>query len=238
MKLFKPFAVVLTAALLFAGGVRSQAVTLADLINHTNGSNGTITSGDKVFSGFSYSVSGTGLVDASNVNVNPITLNGNFGLQFQAGWNNPNSGTTTDALLGFVVTAPGPLIVDDELLGNPYTLAGSGTNSLTGSVSIVETAINPSNVTISSLSIQDSAVYNPTTGNTTHTTISDDHSLFSATPYTSLTISKDMQFRNGGLEPTLSYVDQTFSQVPEPGVLGMLLSSGIAGSLFLLRRKA
>ena len=220
--------------MLLTVGYSANAVTLEDLINN----NGTITSGDKTFSNFSYSPSGSTLPTAADINVNPIQLNGNYGIQFQAGFNNPTFGTTTDALLGFTVTAPGPLIVDDELLGNPFTLAGSGNSSLSGAVSIVETAINSNNQTVNTLSIQDSATYDPSTGKTTHTTISDDHGYFTATPYNYLIINKDMQFRNGGLEPTLSYVDQSFSQVPEPSALMMLFGSGICGSLFFLRKRS
>jgi hypothetical protein len=236
MRFYKASTICLAIGLLFAGAVRSQAVTLADLIAN----NGTITSGDKVFSNFTYQVTaGSTLTAASGVNVSAIQTFGNYGLEFQGGWQNTSVGTTADALITYVVTAPGPYIIDNELYGNPFVLAGNAAGQ-SGTVSIVETlhgvAVN-SSIGVP-LEIHDIASYNAVTGNTDHQTVLSDHQTFANV--NTLKASKDMLFTNNGLTPSLSFVDQTFSQsnVPEPGVLGMLLSSGIAGSLFLIRRKA
>jgi hypothetical protein len=230
MQSFKRLTIGLAALLLLTIGYSAKAVTLADLINN----NGTIVSGDKTFSNFSYILNpgtNSGLPDASAVTVTPITLNGNYGLNFSGAWNNPTLNTTTDAKIGFIVTAPGPIIVDDELFGNP-DLTGTMSSPNQGFMSITETAINASNVTVSHLTIEDAYL------NGQNTLISDAHGYFPLNPTYKLTVTKDMQFYNGGLTPTLSSVDQTFSQVPEPGALTMLIASGICGSLVFLRRRS
>lgn len=83
----------------------ANAVSLADLVNN----NGTITSGDKVFSNFSYTSASGGLPQPSAISVTSVMRNGNPGLEFQAAWNNPTPGTTLDGLIEYVVTAPSPI---------------------------------------------------------------------------------------------------------------------------------
>jgi hypothetical protein len=192
--------------------------------------------GDKTFSNFNYTSASGGLVDPSAISV--LTINPRplvYGLEFQAAWSNPTPNTTLDGLLSYTVTSSGNPIIDAELYGNPDVVGGAGNTPGTGLMSITESLINPSNNTVvGKLNIHDSASYVPGQG-TTHNSVSDDHIYFA--PIYQLSVKKDMMFRNSGLEPTLSFVDQTYSQVPEPGTIGMLIGSGIPGLMLLIRKR-
>ncbi len=222
----------LVALLLMLTLSQAKAVLLSDLIKNS----GTLVIGDKTFSNFNYTSASGGLVDPSAISV--LTINPRpmvYGLEFQGAWSNPTPSTTLDGLLSYTVTSSGSPIIDAELYGNPDMVDGAGNTAGTGLMSITESLINPSNnVVVGKLSIHDSASYAPGQG-TTHNSISDDHIYFA--PIYQLNIKKDMMFRNSGLEPTLSFVDQTYSQVPEPGTIGMLIGSGVPGLMLLIRKR-
>ena len=199
-----------------AGTIIGGAVKLSDL---TSGQIETITVGDKEFSEFGYQYTGD-MPDAAGVNVVPIVDDaGNFGVQFQGAFIDlASSGGGSDALITYTVrvTDPRRLISDAHIQGNPNLLGE------TGSISVTETFL-------------------PLGANAEYTmSIFDDESIptprlvdwtYFDPPVTELRVQKDIlaiatqAATTGATSATLSWVDQTFSQidVPEPMTAGLLL---------------
>lgn len=208
-------------------GVRpARAAILADLIaNPTN----SITVGDKVFSNFQYTTTGVGMPSAANVNVNPLPTDvlGNFGITITGGFT--SNGGVADATLSYDVriTTPGFTFTDIRLAGNPEIQPPNAT----GTMSVTETVFGltpPTANPLGQLTILAQGGTPPR--------LSD--ALF-ITPgvYTALRIRKDIFANNlGGGVPVLSFVDQSFSQVPEPTSMA-LLGVGVACSVVLARRR-
>ena len=212
---------------------RAQSVTLSSLLSP----GATITSGDKVFSGFSYlvnPVSSPDMPTAASIFVTPEIVAGNYGLLFNALWHaNPGNGTET-AFLSYTVTvtAPNTFITDVHLDGDPIVNGGNGSASVTEQVSdtITHTA-----ATARPLSIFDIA----TNGGATHSTRQNDV-LNLLAPLTAVNISKTFSASADGPSstPQITHTDQTFSQTaPEPGSLALLAGVGAPVFGLLLRRR-
>ena len=109
----------------------SQAATvpLSDLLNGE-----TFTSGDKVFSNFTYNIT-EDMPAADAVTVTDIRdADGNYGIRFQGGFIDRAGGTSSDALITFDVSvAPGVdrVISDAHLAANPAVFNGEGVASVT-----------------------------------------------------------------------------------------------------------
>jgi len=195
--------------------------TLQDLI--TTG--GSLTIGDKVFSGFGYTPSSGEAPLASNITVGQIPpagtdALGNVGIRFgMAGFDTPN-GTPTDFLITYTVTAPSALLTDIHLFSN-LSIAGTpapGDSPFGHIVETINAAGNPqiaqinNTVTPTSSSLSATATFNP------------------PGPYTTLFVTKDIElFSTPGANVTVSFIDQSFSQVPEPSawlLTGLELSCG------------
>jgi hypothetical protein len=169
--------------------------------------NGNIVVGDKTFTNFTYNFTGD-MPPASVVNVIPITDDfGNFGIRFQGAFiDTTGIAGGSDALITYRVTAAqGFLISDAHLQGNPALL---GTQ---GSISVTETFLPLSQVPPYQMTIY--ADQNLGTKMTDETAF---------TPIQSLNVQKDIlalaKLPNSSGTPqtvTMSFVDQTFSQVPE-----------------------
>ncbi|MEX2168693.1 MAG: PEP-CTERM sorting domain-containing protein [Pirellulales bacterium] len=188
------------------------SVVLADLIS---GEVEGITVGDKHFDNFSY-FSTVDMPIAANVNViGIIDADGNYGLRFQGGFKDlfDPGGESSDSLIGFDVSVANPqthLISDVHLFGNP-SLSGSG--SLNAFAEVVETISGAFGD--AQLRIQN-----------------DLNGLINAAwidplpfPVATLHVIKDIQlFSTDGVRATISFVDQTFSQVviPEPSSMALL----------------
>jgi hypothetical protein len=185
-------------------------VALSTLVGNPDAS---YTVGDKKFTGFSYLSTGD-MPGADNVNVaGYIDDDGNFGIQFQGAFADlPSSQGGSDAKIEYMVEAldPKKLISDAHLSGNP-TLLGT-----TGSVSVTETF----------LPLGASGEYTMT--------IYDDESLGQklvdwtdfVPPVRKLNVQKDILMIStpNSQTMTLSFVNQTFSQIEVPEPASLLIS--------------
>jgi hypothetical protein len=180
----------------------------------------TIVVGDKTFGGFTYSITGD-MPPAPLVNVIPIQDDaGNFGIRFQGAFIDTTGAVGgSDALITYNVTAGfNRLISDAHLEGNPARL---GT---LGSMSVVETFLPVGAQGQNTMKIYDDQNVNPPK--------LIDNTIF-ATPVKTLNVQKDIlglakvdqQSPAAPQTVTLSFVDQTFSQIiiPEPTAVALLL---------------
>jgi len=210
---FKWFAVASLAVLVCAAPA-ARAVTLKTLVD-----GGTKTCGDKFFNNFKYSATGDMPTDLA-VNVDCITIAGNFGLEFQGAFGDtPTSPGGSDALISYTVTVTDPrfVITDAHIYGNPAILPPGGT----GIMSVTDT-FHPDAPNIMNIFDVKPDFPNQLSDFTTF-----------STGYKTLHVQKDIfGFALRGFA-TMSFVDQTYSQtgqtgVPEPGTLG-LLGIGLLG---------
>lgn len=202
-----------TAGVLAMLGIPLPAATLDALI--TGG--GTLVSGDKVFSNFSYQVTGPDMPNAANINVLPVIVAGNFGLTFQGLFHaNPGNGVST-ALIAYTVSVTGgaPIITDVHLDGDPQVNAGDGHASITGTVN--ET-VGHTVVALPLLS-----VFENVTGGLESFRYNDFR--FTSGLYNALDIQNLISASSNGANTIaqITHFEQTFSQVPEPATIGLVL---------------
>ncbi len=205
-----------------AATIIGSPVALSTLLD-----NGSIKVGDKTFTNFAYTFTGD-MPAAVGVNVVPIQDDfGNFGIRFQAAFIDLQSSTGgSDALITYRVTADDVhLISDAHLAGNIDRL---GT---TGSASVTETFLPLGQNGQFTMHI-----YN----DEGHPTPKLADSTIFDTPTRSLNVQKDILIivpsQSGSA--TISFVDQTFSQieVPEP-TFGALMLGSVLGVARLRRRQ-
>jgi hypothetical protein len=170
-------------------------IPLKELID----TNGTMVNGDKEFSEFTYAATGN-MPLAENVNVIPFQdAEGNFGLRFQGGFldaPDPND-QASDTLITYRVrvTDPERLISGAHLAANLFAQDG-------GSATVTETFLPLFKATDEVLRI-------PSGGEVIDSIIFD-------VPQSDLVVQKNILMRATVSQVDLSFVDQTFSQVPEP----------------------
>jgi len=204
-----------------AATIIGDPVKLSSLTGEPDGA---IVVGDKKFTQFGYTATGD-MPGAGGVNVVPIQDDdGNYGIQFQGAFVDlPSSQGGSDALISYMVEVMDPrrLISDAHLAGNPSLLGTAG------SISVNETFL-------------------PLGQNGEYTMkIFDDESAgqkltdwtFFEPPVRKLSVQKDILViaTPESQTVTLSFVNQTFSQieVPEPATLlltffGMVSPAGCA----------
>jgi hypothetical protein len=187
-----------------------DVVTLSQLI----GNDGLIIHGDKQFDDFSYSFTGD-MPGPEAVNVVPIEdMDANLGIQFQGSFTDLfSSQGGSDALIRFRVTVldPAKRISDAHLFGNPELLGA------TGSISVTET------FTFDVLGEHQMSIFEDETAGS----LNADWTEFS--PRNTLQVTKDISAIAGATGTvTLSFIDQTFSQIDIP------IPEATAGSLMLI----
>jgi hypothetical protein len=200
-------------------------VQLSTLINNATAS---YTVGDKKFTGFSYLATGD-MPPASAVNVAAILDDaGNFGIRFQGAFVDlPSSPGGSDALINYMVEATDPLklISDAHLAGNP-TLLGTQ-----GSISVVETFLPlGQNGEYTMRIFDDESVGQKLTDQT-----------FFNPPVKKLSVQKDILViaTPQSQTVTMSFVDQSFSQITIPEATTLSLSLiGLISAAGSIRRRS
>jgi hypothetical protein len=202
-------------ALTYAPASKAQiilgpAISLADL---TNGQD--LIVGDKEFSNFS--ISGDFL--ASQVNVIPISENGNFGIRFSGPF--ISGANPMDMILGYKVS-----VTNSPDLISAANLLFNGTVIGAGLAEVVEQVFTNNNELAGQIFVFATATTNKLFD-----------SLPIQPPQTFLTLSKDV-IVSASLPAfaTISTIDQSFTQVPEPSTLA-LVAAGFTGVVFLRRRR-
>jgi hypothetical protein len=194
--------------------------------------------GDKIFSNFFYTASGTNPVAASAVTVDTVGPAGtgatipfaDIGLQFNAPWDAAGPGMSSDASIRFTVTVLGGAgLIED------FGLAQTSGVNAPGSASVAERGCGPApcNPVGGSLHVL-------TFDNGGPSSKTENETLFA--PVGSVEVEKDISASvpmgdNNGFA-TISVVQDTFSQVPEPVSMG-LMGGGLALlGLTRLRKRA
>lgn len=209
-----------STALVSAGN--AAVTTLADLI----ATGGTVVDGDKVFSNFSYS--GTGSApSAADVNVQPFTnAMGDYGIEFTSAFT-ASGGGFADSAISYQVTVTDPHFKIDDA-----SAISTGTAVNGGFWDVGETLVNGTTSLGTLTTFEDSGP-----GGGSKPT---DHITFS--PVGSILVVKDVgvhaSSKNGGFAD-LSVLDQNFSQtaIPEQETWAMM-ALGFAGLGVLGYRRA
>jgi hypothetical protein len=216
-RLFFVICAVAALALAYAPSSKAQViigptVSLASLTNV----GGDVLVGDKDFSDFSIS----GDYQANQINVTAITINGDFGIRFSGAI--VSGANPMDLILGYkvAVTNSPNLISRANLAFNGQVTFG------TGLAEVVEQVFTNNNSLAGQMFVFASTTTNKLTD-----------SLAIQPPQPFLTLSKDViVVATLPAFATISTIDQTFTQVPEPSAL-VLVAAGFTGLALLRRRR-
>ncbi len=214
-RLGAPLAVALAVIGVLAGSQNAQAIPLQTLID----TNGTITQDGKVFSDFTFNVDsaqGSYIGSAAGLDVSGITLGDEDGLRFAGGiaaFSNLVANSELTVTIGYKVTAPSPIWLTDASLG-----FNGAVTTADASATVTE------NIYATNLLVGQLAVAAPLPLS--------DHQLL-AGMYQEIDVLKTISV-NGGRNgvASISFVNQTYSEVPEPATVALLALGG-----FLVRRR-
>jgi hypothetical protein len=215
--LFCAICVSTALAVSFATVSEAQVITNGTGVSLANLTNGqTIVVGDKAFRDFSIN----GDFTAGQVTVTPITLNGNFGIQFSGPFVANNASLSLGLGYEVSVTNSLNLISAANMLFTGQVVAGSGSASVTEQV------------------FTNSTLYGSLTVFNTTTSGVSSASLAITPPQGFLSISNSMSLMASiSAFSTISTIDQAFTQVvPEPSAMA-LVAAGFAGLALLRRRR-
>ena len=202
-----------------ASATFAAQIPLPTTLDKLSGTTDFVVVGNLTFSEFDYSFTGD-MPPATAINVSSQTdSDGNFGIRFQGGFLDTVSVGASDAVIEFTVSADSAIITDAVLGGNPDLLGG------TGLAAVTETFLPQ--VTNGSISVFD----NGTVEQLRERIVFD-------SPLQTLNVQKDINLNAeaGGAGAAMSFIDQTFSQVPEPATFAGLLF-GLLGLLGYRRRR-
>lgn len=241
------FALVALALLSCSSAYTNNEFNLKDLIDN----NGSFVVGDKLFSNFVYTKNGDGMADAALITVvgiidpSPWT----YGISFRGGWGfvgSPGGQNLQTAFIGYDVEIlpnyPDYYIVDNHMRANPTVLVGGD-----GTVRITETLFDwPGLNSIEDVNIpgkfQKVVFANRVNG--VIDPLSTGSDLMNFLPQKKIRIEKDLLFESRLNQATgqwgsvsLSFIDQTFSQIPEPAFFQMGVLASLGG-LGLLRMRS
>jgi hypothetical protein len=207
------FGLATTAITAFATPVCSSNVTDNGATYFSGGYSCQI--GNLLFSNFSYTASGSNPIPSSQITVDTVTNDG-IGLSFHAPWDAGTKNSSSDGTIDFRVTVlGGGNILED--IGLAQTSGVSGT----GYASVAENACGPAPCTATG-----GPLYVFTFQNSGSRQATDDMT-FKKT-YPSLNVEKDISVTAGSKgNATISVVQDTFSQIPEPMTMG-LIGGGLA----------
>ncbi|MGP0071143.1 MAG: hypothetical protein ACLPWF_04325 [Bryobacteraceae bacterium] len=191
---------------------------------------GSCTYGGFTFSNFSYSYSSSGggqTITPSNIDVFATSNADGYGLEFNASWNAYGNNSTSDGDIHFTVTAnDGASEIQDAGLAVTDGVGGTGIATVSEQ-GCSGTSCIPGTWKVDTF---DSSV--PGTDQGSATTF--------ITPTGSVTVSKDINSSANGVPvtdyATISSVVDTFSVVPEPRALPILLGLGLVAGL-VVRKK-
>ena len=205
-------AIVLGGIILLGLATTAQAQTwvLGDLTNTSAG----VVIGDKIFTNFTYTAVGDMPANAYSVNVSAIFNDpSDIGLRFQGAFYDAPGGGSSDALITFKVMSTVDEIWKATLAGNP-SVSGDGYGE------VVDTWIGSpygGNIKITPAINTATRIFSP------------------AVPAGYLLpVQKDILLDAGTGTASLSFVDQTFQQTPEPSSLTLL---GLGGLLAYVSRR-
>ncbi len=221
----------LSAAPAFADSACSSGVALSTYL----GSSFTCYIGNLDFSNFTYTDSGSNPpagTPATSVTVNTVNGTSGIGFLFNSSWTATGANEFSDALIGFTVSVigGGPATLEDAALVQTGSIDGTNSGSLD---SVGENACSgPSNN--NPPCTQQWALVTSQTSNSVNTTA---HTFY--TPTGSISVSKDINAITGtasGVFASISGVQDTFSQVPEPRSLALMLGFGLIAALGLKKK--
>ncbi len=188
--------------------------------------------GDLDFSNFTYSSTASmppSPIPATAVVVNTVNDgNAGIGFNFEGSWTVVGTGQYEDALIGFTVSVigGGPAVLEDAALAQAGGFSGTNAAASVAEVGCAGTSITPcAGDEWSLLTLQ-------TTG------VTDFSSDTFYSPTGQLTVSKNINAttQSGGVLATVTGVTDTFSQVPEPRSLALMLGFGLIAALGLKKK--
>jgi hypothetical protein len=190
--------------------------------------------GNLDFSNFQYHSSASNPptpVPAGSVTVDTVDGSSGIGFAFNSSWTAVGSGEFSDAAIGFTVSVigGGAATLEDAAL----IQTGGVDSTNTGSIA----QVGENGCSGSSSGTDCSQMWSLMTSQTSNTTATAAHTFYLPTGV--LTVSKDINAQDGSSEnahASISLVQDTFSQVPEPRSLAMLLGLALVAGLTLKRK--